>query len=76
MRNLKNTNEIDFEKNDFGIPLINNEDLKKFMKDIWCMEIHIENIIMPIIVTGKTHNVIIEHMMLVYEEDNHYKVSI
>ncbi len=70
MKNLKNPNEIDFEKNDFGIPLKNNEDLKKFMKDIWCMEIHIENIIMPIIVIGKIHNVIIEHMMLVFEEDN------
>lgn len=31
---------------------------------------------MPIIVTGKTHQVIIEHMILVYEEDNEYKLTL
>lgn len=41
IKNYKNSEQIDHEKNDFGIPLNKEEDLKKFMKDIWCVEIHI-----------------------------------
>lgn len=76
IKNLIPLNEIDYEKYDIGIPLKNDNDLKQFMKEIWCIEIHIQNINMPIVVTGKTHNVIIEHMILVYEEDNEYKVTL
>lgn len=55
---------------------MNEDELKRFMKEIWCIEINIKNIIMPIAIPNKIHNVVIQHKFLVYEEDNKYVVTI